>query len=310
MRILLTGASSFTGYWFARTLAAAGHHVVAPLRGTPEGYDGVRAERVRELRDEVELVPDAAFGTDRFLELLGDGEWDLLCHHGANVTNYRSMDFDVTGAVAENTHNLPTVLRTLAKRGGRGVVLTGSVFEQNEGLGSQPPRAFSPYGLSKGLSAQIFSYWTTVLGLPYGKFVIPNPFGPFEEPRFCSYLLQCWRRGETASVRTPNYVRDNIHVSLLAKAYAAFAGRVAAEGGTLQLNPSGYVESQGAFTLRFAREIGRRLDIATPVDLAVQTDFSEPLMRINMDAPDAQALGWDEAVSWNELADYYRGMRS
>jgi uncharacterized protein YbjT (DUF2867 family) len=33
MKVLLTGASSFTGYWFARTLHGEGVHVVAPLRG-------------------------------------------------------------------------------------------------------------------------------------------------------------------------------------------------------------------------------------------------------------------------------------
>ena len=36
MRALLTGASSFTGYWFAAKLRAAGFSVVAPLRGSRE----------------------------------------------------------------------------------------------------------------------------------------------------------------------------------------------------------------------------------------------------------------------------------
>ncbi|PWC53854.1 NAD(P)-dependent oxidoreductase [Azospirillum sp. TSA6c] len=306
MRILLTGASSFTGYWFARTLAAAGHHVVAPLRGTLEGYDGIRAERVHGLRDEVELVPDAAFGTERFLDLLGDGQWDLLCHHGANVTNYRSMDFDVAAALADNTRNLPAVLRRFAEHGGRSVVLTGSVFEQGEGTGTQPVRAFSPYGLSKGLTGQMFEYWAGVLGVGLGKFVIPNPFGPFEEPRFCAHLIRCWVAGKTASVLTPRYVRDNIHVDLLARSYAAFAADVAAGHGAARHNPSGYVETQGAFALRFAREIGSRLGIDTPVELAEQADFSEPMVRTNTELPDIGKLGWSESKSWDNLAQYYQ----
>ena len=44
MRILLTGGSSFTGLWFARSLAAKGHTVVAPLKGSD--YSGLRGERV------------------------------------------------------------------------------------------------------------------------------------------------------------------------------------------------------------------------------------------------------------------------
>jgi hypothetical protein len=47
--------------------------------------------------------------------------------------------------------------------------------------------------------------------------------------------------GETARVQTPRYVRDNIHVSLLAKAFAAFVGASPAPGTVRRLNPSGYV---------------------------------------------------------------------
>jgi hypothetical protein len=47
--------------------------------------------------------------------------------------------------------------------------------------------------------------------------VIANPFGPLEEPRFCAYLVKTWAAGQVPEVRTPLYVRDNIHVSLLAK---------------------------------------------------------------------------------------------
>ena len=50
MRALLTGASSFSGYWFAAKLCAAGFEVVAPLRSAPETYDGVRSERVHLCR--------------------------------------------------------------------------------------------------------------------------------------------------------------------------------------------------------------------------------------------------------------------
>lgn len=306
MRILLTGASSFTGFWFATALAEAGHQVVAPLRAASGSYGAVRAERVRRLASCAAVVPEAPFGGGRFLDLLDSGEWDLLCHHAANVTNYRSPDFDAVQALADNTRNLPDVLRRFVARGGRGVLLTGSVFEQDEGAGERPMRAFSPYGLSKGLTAQVFRYWTGALDLPLGKFVIPNPFGPFDEPRFCQHLIGCWKRGESAVVRTPRYVRDNIPVSLLARSYAAFAARIAHAGpGVVTLNPSGYVETQGAFALRFARELAPRLGIPTPVELAEQTDFSEPLVRINTDAADIDALGWNEGKAWDDLAHYY-----
>ncbi|CBS91500.1 NAD-dependent epimerase/dehydratase family protein [Azospirillum lipoferum] len=306
MRILLTGASSFTGLWFAQALSAAGHEVTAPLRRSAVEYSGLRGTRVSELARVAEVVWDCPFGGTRFLEL-ADGRWDLLCHHAAHVGNYRSPDFDVAAAVAENSLALPQILRTLLKRGLRGIVLTGSVFEQNEGAGDTPLRAFSPYGLSKGLTAQVFDYWCGVLGVPFGKFVIANPFGPFEEPRFCAYLVGCWQRGEVPRVRTPLYVRDNIHVSLLACAYAKFAERVASSQGVTKLNPSGYVESQGAFAQRFARELAPRLAMDCPLELLEQTEFTEPAVRLNTDRIDGHALGWSESAAWDSVALFYGG---
>jgi len=108
-----------------------------------------------------------------------------------------------------------------------------------------------------------------------------------------------------AEVRTPAYVRDNIHVDLLAGAYAAFVDRVAAAPGFARANPSGYVETQGAFAERFAREIGRRTGLDCRLSLPPQTDFSEPLVRINTEP--AQAPGWSETAAWDGIARYYAG---
>jgi UDP-glucose 4-epimerase len=304
MKILFTGASSFTGFWFARQLSSAGHDVWVILRQHLDEYsDDLRRKRVSELNNGCRAVFGISFGDDQFLELIKEGKWDLLCHHAADVTNYKSPDFNVTAAVENNTHRLPLVLDLLKGSGCTKVVLTGSVFENDEGAGSGGLEAFSPYGFSKGLTWQVFRYQAHARQMRLGKFVIPNPFGPYEEQRFTHYLIKNWFAGGTPSVNTPDYVRDNIHVSLLARVYVQFAESLAE--GISRINPSGYVESQGAFTQRFAREIGKRLSLKCDFDLKTQTDFSEPHVRINTDVLDAKALGWNEEAAWDELAKYY-----
>lgn len=304
MRILLTGGSSFSGLWFARSLAAKGHTVVAPLRGS--AYSGLRGNRVAELRRVAEVIEDCPFGSDRFLDLAGTGSWDLLCQHAAQTGDYRNPDFDVIGAVADNTKNLVTVLKKMMDRGPVAVVLTGSVFEQDEGAGDAPLRAFSPYGLSKGLTWQYYRFLSETLNFNLGKFVIANPIGPFEEPRFCNYLIRSWFKGEVPAVRTPLYVRDNIHVDLLAQAYASFAESVPLRQGITKLNPSFYVESQGAFAQRFAAEMSSRLAVPCPVTLLQQQEFTEPMVRINTDRVDGAEFGWSEASAWDAEADFYK----
>ena len=152
----------------------------------------------------------------------------------------------------------------------------------------------------------MFRYYCGRAGVGLGKFVLPNPFGPYEEPRFTAYLIKNWLAGATPACSSPAYVRDNIHVSLLAKVYVRFALAVPADGFA-RINPSGYAESQGAFALRVAHEMRPRLGLSCPVDIKKQLDFTEPRVRINTEPPDGDALGWDESAAWDELADYYRG---
>ena len=308
MKILLTGGSSFTGLWICRALAGGGHRVIATLTRQVAAYANVRRQRVDALNACAMLVPGIGFGTPEFVALLRtQGPFDLLCHHGAEVTNYTSADFDAVAALAANTAGLRSVLSAHQESGGCAVLLTGSVFEAEEGAGSRPMRAFTPYGLSKTLTDQVFRYYVPEAGLRLGKFVIPNPFGPLEEPRFTAYLIKTWREAKTASVRTPDYVRDNIPVDLLAGCYRLFAERLYASSETfLHLNPSGYVESQGAFTRRFAAEMQPRLKLDCAVKLELQSDFSQPLMRVNTDPARRLIPTWDETAFWDSYADYYR----
>jgi len=248
----------------------------------------------------VRIIENCAFGDPRFLEQVA--RVDAVCHHGAEVANYQSPDFDVAAAVAANTFNAREVMNCCAAANAV-FIATGSVFEQDEGLGEAPLVAFSPYGLSKGLTWQVQRFWAGQSTVPIGKFVIPNPFGPLEEARFCAYLMRTWAKGEVAEVRTPSYVRDNIPIDLLALAYVGFVERCVGSRTDSHCAPSGYVESQGRFAERFAREIGGRLGLAAELKLAKQTEFAEPIMRTNAES---YLHRWDETTFWDAAAEYYR----
>lgn len=262
-RILITGASSFTGSWFARALAERGHEVTATFRR--RAYDGLRGERVRLVCEVATPLWETSFGDVT-------GEYDVLCHHGAEAADYRSPGFDADAAVAENTRGLERVVAQMGR-----VVVTGSVFERG---------VETPYARSKSRTWAAFA--------PHGaaRFVIPNPFGPWEEPRFTTYLARTWLGGGVAAVNTPDYVRDNIHVRALAGAYVSFV-----ESDAEHAAPSQYRETQGAFAQRFARELEPRLGVDCRVELREQTDFSEPVELVNTDPVDGPEP-WDELAAW------------
>ena len=306
MKILFTGGSSFTGSRFIQQLAAAGHQVTAIFRQNAGAYtDEVRRRRVAMAADVSRPVYGCSFGDARFLALIAEGPWDLLAHHAADVTNYKSPEFNAVAALKNNTENLPEVLRALKAAGCSRLLLSGSVFEGGEGAGSEGLPDFSPYGLSKALTAQAFRFYCDRAGIGLGKFVIPNPFGPYEEPRFTAYLIKNWLASAIPNCSSPAYVRDNIHVSLLARAYARFAQELPS-AGFARTNPSGYAESQGAFTLRLAQEMRPRLGLPCEVELKKQVEFPEPRVRINTEPAEANDPGWDESAAWDEMTEYYR----
>jgi hypothetical protein len=113
--------------------------------------------------------------------------------------------------------------------------------------------------------------------------------------------MKTWLADETPKpprVKAARYVHDNIHVSLLAKAYAAFVGANPPWSTVRRLNPSGYPESQGAFAERVRREAAACLGLPCGLELGSQTDFPEPQVRMNTDLVDAAALGWRETQAW------------
>jgi nucleoside-diphosphate-sugar epimerase len=296
LKILLTGASSFTGMHFARALADAGHDLTCTLTKGLDDYSGVRRQRVDRLPGNLAFY--TTFGSPRFMRLVADNSFDILCHHGANAADYASPDFDVPGAIQLNTNNGREVVRLMAGRGLKQVVVTGSVAEPDEANGVW--RALYPYGIAKAATGMLFRHWCREFGVNFGRFVVPNPFGPYEDYRLCRFMITTWRNGGTVKIATPAYVRDFIHVDLLAKVYAdQFVGKIVAP----VCRPGGYAESVGDFAKRCSIEIGLRLGIRTEVELIGQENFPEPAVRVN--GPRASHPLWSERGAWDAMAGYY-----
>ncbi len=213
------------------------------------------------LRNICTPLEECEFGDTNFIDSIKQNKYDLLCHHMAMVSDfsYRAMDYNIPSALEESTKNIDLVMQALKDNGCKAVLVTGSIFEAGEGKGQGSDKPAYPYALSKTFTYEVVKYYAEHYGLNHGKFVISNPFGPMEEPKFTSYLMQTWIKKEEAAVKTPEYIRDNIHVSLLAKIYKEFAEDVYKSKSPLKINPSGYVGKQGEFAERFRDEIKEKV---------------------------------------------------
>ena len=275
MKILITGASSFTGSFFVESLFNSGHEIHAVFTKGIKDYENLRSIRIDRIKNKCTQYWNCSFGDQKFLDII-DHQFDIYCHHGTYMEDYRSLDYNLVKSVDHNYKNIKKVFTKLKSQSVKKIIFSGSVFEKNEGFGTEPLRAFSPYGLSKGISSDIIEFWCNWAGIDFCKFIIPNPFGPLEEFKYTRYLMETWAKNEIAEVKTPKYIRDNIHVKILAEEYKNFI-----ISDLAKCNPSGYVESQLDFTSRFAKEISSRISLPCTFREVDQKIFDEPLSRSN-----------------------------
>jgi len=326
MKILFTGASSFTGMHFVQALLKAGHEVHCTFsRENNFAYSPEEQVRISTFTQHTHNRWNSPFGGGWFWRELED-DIDVVCLHGAKGLSGGgpNIDFDVIGAVESNTFNVPGVMRNIKKAGVKKVVLTGTYFERWNGLlhngnNTNPPK--NAYALSKTLTSDIIKFYCDESGIPFTKFIIPNPFGPYENKRFTTDAAMAWLDGKHFTVLDPDPNRDNIHVSLLAECYAKFVS----DNVRMELAPRGYQTSQGDFALKFAREMRSRLGVPCPLDFAqsqkTASGFSDyrgnrtyPEEYLKPDhtgndglpAPIPLSQIWDEGIAWAELAEYYK----
>ena len=308
MKILFTGSSSFTGLHLLNELQAKGCEVECIFTHSElKDYEGRAGQRVNQLPIEFRKHFGVKFGSNQFVDIVREGKFDCICHHGAEVTNYRSPDFDAVEAVGRNTKNLQAVLDACKDSGCSAIALTSSFFEQGEGVPGESPAAFSPYGLSKGMTSSAFQYYCKTGGIRLGRFVIPNPFGSFENQTFTSYIVSQWLAGKEPSVNAPHVLRDNIHVRLLAEAYANFIGDlVGSDRALLNCRPSGYVMTQGEFSSLFAKEFASRANIPCPLAFSDVGSAAKDIRVNKLPNSDSSNCPLPEhGVEWDVLVKFY-----
>ena len=298
MRILITGPSSFSGSFFIEALSKAGHEVVTTLTKTQSCYHGIRLQRLQKSMQYATVHEQICFGDEQFIELVHRESFDVFCHHGAWTESYNSMNYDFEKAFANNTRSMNRVCQILAANGCQKIIVSGSIFAECE-------EPFSPYGLGKKLTAETTKFCGTHFGMHVSRFVIPNPFGPLDNPKLISNLLTAWQKKQTPTVYISPYIRDNIPIDLLALGFTDWVERCPQTVGDSVFRPSGYVSTMGDFILRVQQESRVRTLWACNVDWLAQTDFLQPMKLVN-DVPLMKLFpSWNEQGFWDALIEQH-----
>lgn len=305
-RVLLTGATSFTGAHIARAFCDAGFEVAATLTGRLADYSDAVVQRRREHSKVREWVENAPFGSPRLLDFLKNNSIDVFVNHGASIKGYRQPDFDYLASVKNAVENLRQVVDATAKAGCKRWIHSGSIFEADEGeaglVAAPAAEAMSIYGIAKSMVWQPLRFYVVGAGLALSKVVIPNPVGTFENvDRLIPIFAGQWKTGKLPSLRTPQLVRDNVPAPWLASVYVNEAEVTATSSLPRVRRPSAYALSNEAFLQLVARNFGKEWGKELSFESAPQA-VSEPLRRVNVEpAPELMNPEVREAF-WKEWA--------
>ena len=157
--------------------------------------------------------------------------------------------------------------------------------------GPEPRRAFSPYGLSKGLTWQVAHILVRDARRAAREIRHRQSVRPV---RGAALRRLSWssvgRRAKPPKCERPT-ICATISMSICWRALMRASSRRRRRAGAgRRFGPCGYLETQGAFAERLARELAPRLGVEGRVRFAEQTDFSEPLARVNSDPIDPRRL--------------------
>jgi len=298
MKICMTGATSFSGYWFARQLILHGHELTI-VRSRSVNFGGKGNLWLDKLEAESLSFREISLAQEFVTKL----NIDALLLHGSFMEDRRSPDFNVNLAV-QKTLEVSKWIKT--NFNADYVIHTGTFSEEGEGVGEKPLNNFNPYSESKSL---IYKEHQKIFhGIPFLKFTMPNPFGRFQQNNLFSFLEKIWITNEIPLISQPDYIRDYVPVDLLAISYSKLVDSFIE--GRHPLNyfaPSYFVMSNRDMSKLYASEISSRIGRDLEIQFGVQKVYTESRVRVNKDSLHQLIDNWSLEKFWDSVATDFLG---
>jgi len=194
MKVLVTGARGLIGRALVERLEAAGH-------------------QTEELAGDVRRRFDTSFEADAVVHLAG------ILKPSEGDSPRQTFDVNVIGTANALAYCERSGARMLLASSAAVYRPTepGAVVDEDAEL---DPRA--PYALSKWLAERLCEQWAEEKGGRAVALRVFNVYGPGQPlPFIVPYVVDCVRRGQAVALRSPEAVRDFVHVDDVATAFFA-----------------------------------------------------------------------------------------
>ena len=222
---IITGVSSFVGCHVAKTFAQAGWNTIAVTSRDVSTYEGIRAERLAYIQDDVDFAVCDLMNADALKDLIAAHDPDVWVQHAGYADNYASLDYDLEKSLGLNVVALEPLYRLLAEKD-CGVIVTGSSMEyaSSDDANREDDVCWPefPYGVSKLAETVEASRLARQYNVPTRVARLYIPVGTFDAPgKLIDYVIEKLLAGEPVDLSPCSQKRDFLSVEDLCKAYLA-----------------------------------------------------------------------------------------
>lgn len=223
--VIVTGVTSFVGLHLALDHVRRKNRVVAVTSRPRSGYEGIRAQRLKELEGRVEFAQADLTDRAAVAALVERTQPSLWLHHAGFADAYASPDYDIARGFAVNVAPLTQLYASLAG-GTCGVIVTGSSAEysSSDDANGEDDECLpdTPYGIAKLAETLRARQLAERHGVPTRVSRPYIPFGALDNPeKLLAQVVSGLRAGHAIDLSPCTQKRDFLGISDLCMGYRA-----------------------------------------------------------------------------------------
>jgi UDP-glucose 4-epimerase len=227
MRILITGGAGFIGSHIVDAFLDLGHNVFV--------IDDLSTGKEKNLHPAVKFTKADIRDAGAVDELFREGQFDVVCHHAAQMDVRRSVSDPVFDA-SVNLLGMLTLMEACQKYGVKKIVFAssgGAIYGEQDYFPADEKhmtRPISPYGVAKLATEHYLFYYRAVYGIESVSLRYANIYGPRQNPEgeagvvaiFTTKMIRGEQpviNGDGRQTRDYVFVGDVVRANILALQY-------------------------------------------------------------------------------------------
>lgn len=215
--IVITGASSFTGFHFTLEIAKY-KKIICFSHKKFSSYKDLKKTRLQILKKNknIKLIFNCSFGSEKMIRVIKSYKNICFCFHHAQTLNAKDdFKFSFLESFNQDLYNIDNFFKKCSNNIKK-IIFSSSIFQKEH---SKQLIDFNKYSLNKSITLETLKFFCHKFNIRLINFVISNPFGVLEDRRYSFYLLNNWINKSTPIVGSPDFIREYIYIDDLKKLY-------------------------------------------------------------------------------------------